>query len=306
MKMIVAAIVVVVIIVIGALALSGSGKKAAQQSTTIAAGSVISTGTQPNSGASQASTTAPATTGQAASSNSSGGSLSALAGQNLTVGQFARDIESTMYGSAPNQLNITYRYRTSIVSTGSYAFSFNSTGQMNAQTYFKSLRITTASNSSGGSSTIVYIYNATSRTYYACTSAAGSPYNCYVSARNVSQSNVSSLGYFGSLNSTASGYISNVKISDSSYNGQPCTQVGADLHVVDTVKGMPTTTDGTLGMCFSQQNGVLLTMDIQASAKSTSGGNTYASAFNYSDNEVSMSGISSASITNLPGPLSGG
>jgi hypothetical protein len=211
-----------------------------------------------------------------------------------------------MYESSPSQLNITYDYKTSIVSTGSYSFSFNSTGQINGETYLKNLRITTTTNGTGGShTTTVYIYNATSKTYYLCSNSAGSSYSCYVSAYNVSQSNVSNLGYFSSLNTSTSGYISNVQITSGSYNGQSCKQISATVHVVNTVKGMPTTTDGTLSMCFSQQNDVLLTQTIKATVKSTSGGNTYDSTLNYSDNEVSMSDSSSASITNLPGPLSG-
>lgn len=302
MKMIAAAIVVIIIIAVGVLVLAGSGgKKTAQQVTSVVTSSISSSSANQNPSASSV----PTTTVQA-SSNISSASFGTLSGENLSVGQFARDVESIMYGSSPNQLNITYNYKTSIVSTGSYAFSYNSSGQINGETYFKNLRITTTSSGYGGSYTIVYIYNATSKTYSTCTSTNGVSYSC-VSELNVSQSNVSSLGYFSSLNSTASGYVSNVQISSGSYNGQPCTQISADVHVINTVEGMPTTTQGTISMCFSQQNNVLLTQKILANLQSKSGSTTYTSALNYSDNEVSMSENSSPSITNLPlGSLTSG
>ncbi|MGD0511041.1 MAG: hypothetical protein ABSA33_04330 [Candidatus Micrarchaeaceae archaeon] len=307
MKMVAAAIVVIVIIAIGAVVLVGSsGKKAAQHVTSVATSSIPSKSAGASSSASSVPTTAPTTTVKASSSNSSNMSLDTLVGENLTVGQFARDVKSVIYASTPSQSNITYDYKTSIVSTGSYSFSFNSTGQINTATYLKNLRITTTTNGSSGShTTTVYIYNATSKTYYICDSSAGSSYSCYASEYNVSQSNVSNLGYFSSLNNSTSGYISNVQISSSSYNGQSCKQISATVHFVNTVDGMATTTDGMLSMCFSQQNDALLTQTIKANVKSTSGSNTYDSTLNYSDNEVSMSDSSSASITNLPGPLSG-
>lgn len=304
MKMIAAAVIVIVIIAIGALVLVGNnGKKSGQQPSSAQTSSIPSTIAKSNSNASSTLTTAPTTTVQSGSSNQTP-SLESYVGQNITLQQFKSDVGSALYATTPSHINVSYNYTLAITSTGTQKYSFNATGHVNVAEYYKNFRITSLNNGYGGNHTVVSIYNASTRTDYVCSNASGS-YTCVETATNANWSNGASLGYFSGLTSNnTSGYLNNITVSTSSYNGQPCTLMSASMHVVSTSTGSPTITNGKSSMCLAEQTDALLTMNLQATVASTMGGKNYTSNLNYVYNEVSMSSTTSPAITNLPGSVS--
>ncbi len=295
MVMIGAAVVVIIVIVAAAVLLMG--KSDAPQSTTIAT-TIVAGGT--STVAANVNTT---TTVLQSGSSSQPPSLESYVGKNITLQQFKSDVGSTLYATAPSQINVSYNYTLAITSTSAQKYSFNATGHVNVAEYYKSFRIMSTNNGYGGNSTVVSIYNASTRTDYVCTNASGS-YTCVETATNANWSSGASLGYFSNLNSNnTSGYLNNITVSTSSYNGQPCTMMSASMHIASTSTGSPTVTNGKSSMCLAEQTDALLTLTIHGTVASTMDGKNYTSNLNYVYNEVLMGSTTSPAITHLPGPV---
>ena len=272
MKLIGGAIVVIIIVAV-AVVFFATGKSKSLGATTTVLPPVITSGSGNSTTVlSTAPTTSVAATTVQPSSSSQPQSLESYVGKNITLQQFKSDVGSTLYATAPNQTNVSYNYTLAITSTGAQKYSFNSTGHVNVAEYYKNFRITSTNNGYGGNHTVVSIYNASTRTDYVCSNASGS-YICVETATNANWSNGASLGYFSGLNSNnTSGYLNNITVSTSSYNGQPCTLMSSSMHIVSTSTGSPTVTIGKSSMCLAEQTDALLTMNLQATVVSTMGG----------------------------------
>lgn len=308
-NMIVAAIVVVIIIVVGVALVVGSNSHSHASNTptsvaaTTAPTTVASGSGSGSSGGSTAATTAPSTT---VSSSGSLGSFQDWAGQNLTIAQFSQYM-SNYTATQTTMLNATYNFISQVHFTGQYSFSENSTGTTLVQKYYNSSRIVTTSNSTYGSFSSTEIYNASSHTGYICTTdPINGSVTCMVS--NYVGSIVNSTGILGSegSNVTLSGYFNNIKVTSTSYNGQPCTLVTGNLYLKAVTKTSPVATSviqGTTSACTSTQYHAWLNQSLTGTISITENGTTTNANISFAEGETHISNSASAAITALPGPV---
>jgi len=305
MKLIGAAIVVIIIIAVGALVLTGSSKSKSSNTPTSVVPTTTGSGAYPTTVASGSGSgsTAPTTTAQSSGSSGSIGSFQDWSGQNLTLAQFSAD--NFTYTKA-TQLNATYDYKSEVSFTGTYNFSENSTGTTVVQKYYNSSRIDTTTNTSFGSFASTQIYNASSHTGYICTTGlTNNSVQCMVSA---AESIVNSTGILGSegSNVTLSGYYNDIKVTTTTYNGQPCTLVTGNLYLKAVTKTSPVATSviqGTSSACTSTQYNARLNQSLVGTITITSNGNTTNANLAYTESEIHISNSASAAITALPGPV---
>ncbi|MGD0728815.1 MAG: hypothetical protein ABR981_01945 [Candidatus Micrarchaeaceae archaeon] len=294
MIMIVAAVVVVIIIVAAAVLLTGKG--GAQRSTTIA---TTTAGTSTLGSTSIAATTVNTTTVTQQSNNT----FSSWEGKNLSLNTFSQELGQDTFAKLAS-VNALYDFNISITE------STNTTklnGSLMQELYQNSSRTTTNLTYSGHNIQTVSIYNASSHTSYTCSGASGS-YTCYVTSLNESISNGNSaINYViskGGANTTVNGYFSNIQVSDSSVNGQPCTLITGNLYVnAVSAKGSYVLSNGILSACISNQNNLSLKTILAGTTKLTTGSSAQNGSFNYTETLIGSGSAPTAAITALPGPV---
>jgi hypothetical protein len=205
-------------------------------------------------------------------------------------------------------LNATYDYKYTISITSPSSYTLNGTGTSKIQKYNNDSRIDMTTSVADRNVVSAIIYNSTANMGYVCTSTNGGiAFSCRTSAKVDIWGNAGGMGFLASQGGSenVTGYFSNIAVSDSSYNGIPCTLVTGDVYgKSNATSGNPgVVLKGRMGSCISSQYGTWITQFMTGTIQTSMSGYAVNATLNYSMNEVSIGTTTSAAITELPGPV---